>query len=737
MDIDGDLTARTDHSYEVHVVGGGLGGLAAAAFIARAGHSVVVHEQRGRVGGRATTDQRDGYRFNQGPHAWYLGGEGAGVVAELGIRLTGSAPAQKGSMMARAGELHLAPGGVGSLLRTSLLGVGDKAELARVLQRVSKIESADLASIAVDDWIHGSTGRQRVAEVMQAIVRLSTYVNDPGRLSAEVAALQVQRALSSGVLCLDQGWDQLVGKLRTVVIDAGGAIDTSTVVTELPDAAAVVVAVGGPAATAAIVGEQFTTGPASTASCLDLTLRRPARHRFVIGVDEPMYLSDHGRPDGMTPPGGSSLAVATYLAPGDEPDRATMQAFAGRAGIATDDVVAERYLHRMTTVTAIATAEHGGLAGRPSARGRHSSRHVRGGGLGRLPRPSRRRGPRERPTGGPGRSVAPRSHVGGAVTEPLIATGVEQADVERFESQRPRLRGLAYRMTGTPDDADDVVQEAWLRWQRADRSAIDNAAAWLTTVTTRISIDRMTSARVRREQYVGPWVPEPIEETSIDPSDLAAAADSLTLGFLRVLETLEPIERAVFLLHDVFGYPFADIAATVDRSASATRQIGKRARDRVRDGRPRVTTEPADIVALSDAFLAAMFEGDIDRLASMLTEDVVHLSDGGPDHRAARRPVRGPRQVARLFVNLTRTRLLPGDDFHRVTVNGQPGSYVVRDGEPFLLTVLGWRGDTGRRGDFDRQSGQTPGVPRRLAGAIAQRSRNRADRAIGSGKTHR
>jgi RNA polymerase sigma-70 factor, ECF subfamily len=269
---------------------------------------------------------------------------------------------------------------------------------------------------------------------------------------------------------------------------------------------------------------------------------------------------------------------------------------------------------------------------------------------------------------------------------------VERAEIAVFETERPRLRGLAYRMTGTPDDADDIVQEAWIRWQRADRSAIDNPAAWLTTVTSRLALDRLTSAQARREQYVGPWLPEPLA-TGAGPDELVAATDSLTLGFMRVLETLQPVERAVFLLHDVFELPFGEVAAAVDRNEPATRQIAKRARDRVRAGRPRLTAEPADVQALSEAFLTAMFEGDVDALAAMLTDDVVHLSDGGPDHHAARRPVRGPHRVARLFVNITRRNFLPTDEFHSVDVNGQTGTYVVRDGEPFVLTVLNWRGD--------------------------------------------
>jgi RNA polymerase sigma-70 factor (ECF subfamily) len=273
----------------------------------------------------------------------------------------------------------------------------------------------------------------------------------------------------------------------------------------------------------------------------------------------------------------------------------------------------------------------------------------------------------------------------------MSSSAVTSGDEARFERERRRLRSLAYRMTGTPDDADDVLQEVWIRWQGADRSSIENDAAWLTTVTTRVAIDRLTSARVRREMYVGPWIPEPMPDALVDPAEIAVSADSLALGFLRVLETLDPTERAVFLLHDVFAVPFAEVAVAVGRNEAATRQLARRARAKVRDGRPRLTSPPAEVRELSVAFLAAVIDGDIDRLAAMLTEDVVHISDGGRDHHAARRPVRGAAKVARLFVNLARREWLPTDEFHWVDVNGQAGAYVVRDGEPYLLTVLGWR----------------------------------------------
>jgi RNA polymerase sigma-70 factor (ECF subfamily) len=264
-----------------------------------------------------------------------------------------------------------------------------------------------------------------------------------------------------------------------------------------------------------------------------------------------------------------------------------------------------------------------------------------------------------------------------------------------FEAERPRLVALAYRMLGTSDDADDVVQDAWLRWSAADRSEVREPAAWLTTVTTRLAIDRLRSARSRREVYVGPWLPEPVADTDLgDPALAAATADSLTLQFLTVLERLDPTERAVLLLHDVFGYPFAEVAAHVDRSAAAARQIAKRARERVRSGRP--TTEPPPdrqtAERLAEAFFAAVAVGDVDGLRELLTDDVVHLSDGGPTRRAARRPVVGADRVARLFVNLA-ARTRPGTRFDPVVVNGQPAWYATVDGEPEALFVPAFRGD--------------------------------------------
>jgi hypothetical protein len=351
---------------QIHVIGGGLGGLAAAAFVARSGGPVVVHERRGRLGGRATTDERHGYRFNQGPHALYLGGEAAAALRDLGVPIPGRTPPTNSARMALGGDLHLAPGSVGSLLRTRIIGARDKVELASLMARLPRLAPSDFAALTVDEWLDQLTDRERVRALLHAIVRLTTYTNAPGLLSAEVAIRQVQLGLGDGVRYVDGGWERLVDGLAGVVIGNGGEIRRDDGIADVHDAATVIVAVGGPAQTAAVAGYPYSVGVTAEATVLDLALQQAPTNRFVIGLDEPIYLSDHGSTVAMCPPGRSSVSLAQYLAPGDEPDRALLEVFARRAGIASADIVDERYLHRMTTVSAIATAESGGLAGRPS-----------------------------------------------------------------------------------------------------------------------------------------------------------------------------------------------------------------------------------------------------------------------------------------------------------------------------------------------------------------------------------
>lgn len=252
-----------------------------------------------------------------------------------------------------------------------------------------------------------------------------------------------------------------------------------------------------------------------------------------------------------------------------------------------------------------------------------------------------------------------------------------------FAAERDRLVGLAYRMTGSRAEAEDVVQDAWLRWQRADTAEVACPAAWLTTVTSRLALDRLTSARSRREAYVGPWLPEPVA-TDPDPADRAELAESLSLGFLAVLERLGPVERVVFLLADVFSVPFDEIARVVDRSPVACRQVASRARRRVRQDRPRFHPTDAEARRVTEAFLGAVAVGDVEGVTALLAPDVVSVSDGGADHHAARRPVVGPERVCRLLVNLTRR--LPATDAVIVArdLNGQPGVVVEAEGRTLL-----------------------------------------------------
>lgn len=219
-----------------------------------------------------------------------------------------------------------------------------------------------------------------------------------------------------------------------------------------------------------------------------------------------------------------------------------------------------------------------------------------------------------------------------------------------FEGERPRLMGLAYRVTGSLADAEDVVQEAWIRWAARDAGSLDNPAGWLTTVTSRLALDRLRAQRRRREVYVGPWLPDPAP-TARSVEETAELAESLTLGFLVLLDTLGPLERVAFLLGDVFGEPYPVIAETLGKSEAACRQLVSRARRKMRSEHADAAAplrSPASAGLLME-LMGSVLAGDEERALSLLDPDVVLISDGGPSRRVARHPVVGAQRVLQLI----------------------------------------------------------------------------------------
>jgi RNA polymerase sigma-70 factor (ECF subfamily) len=255
---------------------------------------------------------------------------------------------------------------------------------------------------------------------------------------------------------------------------------------------------------------------------------------------------------------------------------------------------------------------------------------------------------------------------------------------QTFEAQRSVLFGIAYRMLGSIADAEDMLQDAWLRWERTDREAVENPRAWLVTVVTRLCLDHLRSARVRREQYVGPWLPEPLL-TEGDTSDDMARAESVSLAFLVVLDTLSPAERAVFLLREVFEYDYAEIAGIVARSEAACRQLAHRAREHVAARRPRYATDPARKEEVTARFLAACAGGDLEGLVALLADDVAVYTDGGGKAKAARRPIIGGMRAARYLIGIT-AEAGPGLEGRITSINGGPGVVIERSGE--VLAVM-------------------------------------------------
>ncbi|MFP3943346.1 MAG: RNA polymerase sigma factor SigJ [Alphaproteobacteria bacterium] len=264
---------------------------------------------------------------------------------------------------------------------------------------------------------------------------------------------------------------------------------------------------------------------------------------------------------------------------------------------------------------------------------------------------------------------------------------------QEFEARRPSLLGLAYRMLGSRADAEDAVQDAWLRW-REKADGVDNPRAWLTTVVTRLCLDRLKSAQRQREVYVGPWLPEPVADAgAFTPEAASELADDLSFALLLALERLTPLERAAFLLHDVFDASWAEVSDALGRSEAACRRLASRARRAVRERR-RTPAPPERHARLLGGFLAAVEQGDVAGLTRLLTEDVVALTDGGGRKAAALNPIRGPDRVARFFVSLARKYRTAGIvlQAEQVTLNGVPAFLLYADGKLDQAVTLEVRG---------------------------------------------
>jgi RNA polymerase sigma-70 factor (ECF subfamily) len=257
-----------------------------------------------------------------------------------------------------------------------------------------------------------------------------------------------------------------------------------------------------------------------------------------------------------------------------------------------------------------------------------------------------------------------------------------EAAVGAFNQSRPRLFGIAYRMLGSVAEAEDIVQEAWVRWQGTDRTAVRNPAGFLTTVTTRLALNTAESARVRREQYVGPWLPEPVD-TSADPGLGAEKAEALESAVLMLLEKVRPDQRAAYVLREAFDYSYDEVADILETSPSNARQLVSRAKKAVRSERK----DPVDRArhrTLLEAFVAAAQSGDLERLEQVLSADVVSTTDGaGVAPRAARRPVAGRDHVARFIAGWSDW--WAGTTLSWVETNGQASVLVRRDDAPAVL----------------------------------------------------
>ena len=365
---------RTD----IVVLGAGLAGLAAARLASRAGHRVIVLDPA-PPGGRGRTDRRGAVLFNRGPHALYLQGPAHRLLVELGVPVTGGPPVADGAALL-GDRIAPLPGAATALVRTSLLGFRGKLAIARLMARLPRLDVGRLAEQSFEDWMLDAALPDDARLLVEMLARVASYTNAPTIASADLVVGQMQLAMRHGVRYLDGGWQTLVDALAAGLHIERGAVssvchDGTQVVVERVDGSLVlgtscIVAVGTPDLAATLVGRSaFDIGPAVEASCLDLATSTPARPGLLLGVDSPLYLSNHCPPARLAPAGVGVAHVAHYLAPGERPDphveRASLLQHAARAHITADHIVDSRYLHRMTVVGGMATASGGGMPGRP------------------------------------------------------------------------------------------------------------------------------------------------------------------------------------------------------------------------------------------------------------------------------------------------------------------------------------------------------------------------------------